>query len=290
MEPWAKSGSTDRRAQSFSNAEINSTKGPELLKGRDLGQRRTGRGLAAQEKAGFMLSGGAQHGIVEGKVLHLPVPGVTGMLLHEPSRFEGSVLPTMASPPAWKALLLLGANHSTTQHSYLLIAPPQAVPAMSQAHARGAGAGAGAGRGDCPRRLEGALQLAPAASQKDGPARALLGAQPRCGHRPAGPRRRLPQPEELTSSLHTFKNKAFKKSKVCGVCKQIIDGQGISCRACKYSCHKKCEAKVVIPCGGQARLEQACHRPGEPRAEAQVVPELCACPKALAEACFPGGS
>ncbi|KAL4669860.1 hypothetical protein H8959_008414, partial [Pygathrix nigripes] len=139
--------------------------------------------------------------------------------------------------------------------SYLLIAPPQAVPAMSQAHARGAGAGTG--RGDCPRRLEGALQLAPAASQEDGPARALLGAQPCCGHRPAGPRRRLPQPEELTSSLHTFKNKAFKKSKVCGVCKQIIDGQGISCRACKYSCHKKCEAKVVIPCGVQARLEQA---------------------------------
>nr|XP_037844199.1 tensin-3 isoform X3 [Chlorocebus sabaeus] len=26
--------------------------------------------------------------------------------------------------------------------------------------------------------------------------------------------------------------------------------------ACKYSCHKKCEAKVVIPCGVQARLEQ----------------------------------
>nr|XP_054392450.1 tensin-1-like isoform X13 [Pongo abelii] len=64
-------------------------------------------------------------------------------------------------------------------------------------------------------------------------------------------------PEELTSSLHTFKNKAFKKSKVCGVCKQIIDGQGILCRACKYSCHKKCEAKVVIPCGVQVRLEQA---------------------------------
>nr|XP_054392414.1 tensin-3-like isoform X3 [Pongo abelii] len=52
------------------------------------------------------------------------------------------------------------------------------------------------------------------------------------------------QPEELTSSLHTFKNKAFKKSKVCGVCKQIIDGQGILCQACKYSCHKKCEAKA----------------------------------------------
>nr|XP_054392351.1 uncharacterized protein LOC129051270 isoform X8 [Pongo abelii] len=64
-------------------------------------------------------------------------------------------------------------------------------------------------------------------------------------------------PEELTSSLHTFKNKAFKKSKVCGVCKQIIDGQGILCQACKYSCHKKCEAKVVIPCGVQVQLEQA---------------------------------
>ncbi|XP_054350681.1 tensin-3 isoform X5 [Pongo pygmaeus] len=70
-------------------------------------------------------------------------------------------------------------------------------------------------------------------------------------------RQRRRQPEELTSSLHTFKNKAFKKSKVCGVCKQIIDGQGILCRACKYSCHKKCEAKVVIPCGVQVRLEQA---------------------------------
>uniref|UniRef100_A0A8I3XAF6 Tensin-1 n=1 Tax=Callithrix jacchus TaxID=9483 RepID=A0A8I3XAF6_CALJA len=70
-------------------------------------------------------------------------------------------------------------------------------------------------------------------------------------------RRRRRQPEELSSSLHTFKNKAFKKkSKVCGVCKQIIDGQGISCRACKFSCHKKCEAKVVIPCCVQVHLEQ----------------------------------
>uniref|UniRef100_A0A2K6S207 Tensin-1 n=1 Tax=Saimiri boliviensis boliviensis TaxID=39432 RepID=A0A2K6S207_SAIBB len=71
------------------------------------------------------------------------------------------------------------------------------------------------------------------------------------------PSARPAQPEELSSSLHTFKNKAFKKkSKVCGVCKQIIDGQGISCRACKFSCHKKCEAKVVIPCCVQVPLEQ----------------------------------
>lgn len=38
------------------------------------------------------------------------------------------------------------------------------------------------------------------------------------------------QPEELTASLHSFKNKVFKKARVCGVCKQILDGQGISCR------------------------------------------------------------
>ncbi|XP_072454212.1 tensin-3 isoform X2 [Notamacropus eugenii] len=55
-------------------------------------------------------------------------------------------------------------------------------------------------------------------------------------------------PEESTSGAHTFKNKSFKKAKVCSVCKQVIDSQGVSCRVCKYSCHKKCETKVVIPC------------------------------------------
>ncbi|KAM4873970.1 tensin-3 isoform 2-T2 [Thomomys bottae] len=62
--------------------------------------------------------------------------------------------------------------------------------------------------------------------------------------RDSGARGRRRQPEELTESLHSFKKKAFKKSKPCGVCKQIIDGPGISCRACKYSCHKKCEGQV----------------------------------------------
>ncbi|XP_062986654.1 tensin-3 isoform X2 [Elgaria multicarinata webbii] len=56
------------------------------------------------------------------------------------------------------------------------------------------------------------------------------------------------QPEELTSNSHTFKNKNFKKPKACNICKQVIDPQGISCRVCKYACHKKCEAKVVTPC------------------------------------------
>eukprot|EP00062_Callorhinchus_milii_P012481 gi/632959558/ref/XP_007895689.1/ PREDICTED: tensin-3 isoform X2 [Callorhinchus milii] len=57
------------------------------------------------------------------------------------------------------------------------------------------------------------------------------------------------QPEELASSSHTFKNKTFKKPKPCSICKQVIsNSQGLSCRVCKYACHKKCESKVVTPC------------------------------------------
>uniref|UniRef100_UPI00398F72FD tensin-3-like isoform X2 n=1 Tax=Pristiophorus japonicus TaxID=55135 RepID=UPI00398F72FD len=56
-------------------------------------------------------------------------------------------------------------------------------------------------------------------------------------------------PEELVSSSHTFKNKTFKKPKTCSICKQLINSsQGLSCRVCKYACHKKCESKVVTPC------------------------------------------
>ncbi|XP_062900049.1 tensin-3-like isoform X2 [Mobula hypostoma] len=56
-------------------------------------------------------------------------------------------------------------------------------------------------------------------------------------------------PEELASSSHTFKNKTFKKPKTCSICKQLINSnQGLSCRVCKYACHKKCESKVVTPC------------------------------------------
>ncbi|XP_028918909.1 tensin-3 isoform X5 [Ornithorhynchus anatinus] len=66
-----------------------------------------------------------------------------------------------------------------------------------------------------------------------------------------------PQPEELTSSSHTFKKKSFKKSKGCSVCKQVIERQGISCQVCKYSCHKKCEAKVVTPCFLPVNLESS---------------------------------
>ncbi|XP_050163066.1 tensin-3 isoform X2 [Myiozetetes cayanensis] len=52
------------------------------------------------------------------------------------------------------------------------------------------------------------------------------------------------EPQETASRSHTFKNKSFKKSRICGICKQVIDSQGISCRVCKYACHRKCEEKA----------------------------------------------
>lgn len=64
-----------------------------------------------------------------------------------------------------------------------------------------------------------------------------------------GKKSSMKKPEELVSSSHTFKNKTFKKPKTCNICKQLItSNQGLSCRVCKYACHKKCESKVVTPC------------------------------------------
>ncbi|XP_063778765.1 tensin-3 isoform X2 [Pseudophryne corroboree] len=56
------------------------------------------------------------------------------------------------------------------------------------------------------------------------------------------------KPEDIASSSHTFKQKFFTKSKPCAVCKQLVNDHGISCRVCKYVCHKRCELKVVTPC------------------------------------------
>ncbi|XP_035958598.2 tensin-3 isoform X2 [Halichoerus grypus] len=86
--------------------------------------------------------------------------------------------------------------------------------------------------------------------------RALTSGPPGGCARGARARRQRRQPEELTS-LHSFKNKAFKKPKVCGVCKQIIDSQGISCRACSCCCHKPCEPQVVSRRCVQVYLGQA---------------------------------
>uniref|UniRef100_A0A671YI92 Uncharacterized protein n=1 Tax=Sparus aurata TaxID=8175 RepID=A0A671YI92_SPAAU len=54
-----------------------------------------------------------------------------------------------------------------------------------------------------------------------------------------------PQPDELEGvHTHHFKLKPFKKAKSCDICKQAITKEGLICKACKLSCHKKCEVKV----------------------------------------------
>ncbi|XP_019724872.1 uncharacterized protein LOC109515488 [Hippocampus comes] len=56
-------------------------------------------------------------------------------------------------------------------------------------------------------------------------------------------------PEELEAvHSHTFREKTFKKSKTCSVCKLIIVHDGLVCRVCRIPCHKKCEAKVSSSC------------------------------------------
>ncbi|XP_077473812.1 tensin-1-like [Stigmatopora argus] len=57
------------------------------------------------------------------------------------------------------------------------------------------------------------------------------------------------KPEELEAlHSHTFREKSFKKSKHCYVCKQLIVHDGLLCRVCRIPCHKKCEAKVSSSC------------------------------------------
>ncbi|XP_067170313.1 tensin-2 isoform X2 [Apteryx mantelli] len=48
---------------------------------------------------------------------------------------------------------------------------------------------------------------------------------------------------------HSFREKVFKKKKkACAACKEAIDAQGLVCRVCKIASHKRCEAKVALPC------------------------------------------
>ncbi|XP_049335825.1 tensin isoform X4 [Astyanax mexicanus] len=54
---------------------------------------------------------------------------------------------------------------------------------------------------------------------------------------------------------HTFKVKTFKKAKSCGVCKQAVTKEGLVCRVCKLSCHKKCEVKVATACAPPTNYE-----------------------------------
>ncbi|XP_078702225.1 tensin-3-like isoform X27 [Branchiostoma floridae x Branchiostoma belcheri] len=59
----------------------------------------------------------------------------------------------------------------------------------------------------------------------------------------------LPTPQDIESQSHTFKLKTFnKRPKSCSLCKQVIWNEGLSCRVCKYACHRKCEPRVMTAC------------------------------------------
>ncbi|XP_056286817.1 tensin-1 isoform X4 [Pseudoliparis swirei] len=56
-------------------------------------------------------------------------------------------------------------------------------------------------------------------------------------------------PDELEGvHTHTFKMKPFKTIKSCDICKQAITKEGFICKACRLSCHRKCEGKVTTSC------------------------------------------
>ncbi|XP_035866306.1 tensin-3 [Phyllostomus discolor] len=121
-------------------------------------------------------------------------------------------------------------------------------------------------------RLPFAASRGPCGGREPGgrPARALLGAQP-AAPSPRGTAPPLAQPEDSAGSLHSFKSKVFKRARVCGVCKQTIDGRGVSCRACKYSCHRRCEAKA--PGGASPSAAPCCDRPSRPAAPSPAMEE-----------------
>ncbi|XP_060786294.1 tensin-1 isoform X7 [Neoarius graeffei] len=71
-------------------------------------------------------------------------------------------------------------------------------------------------------------------------------------------KRLLAKPEDFEAvHSHTFRVKTFKKSKHCGVCKQTLSKEGLICRVCRLTCHKKCEVKVSSSCVPTANYELA---------------------------------
>ncbi|XP_061686587.1 tensin-1 isoform X1 [Syngnathoides biaculeatus] len=63
-------------------------------------------------------------------------------------------------------------------------------------------------------------------------------------------------PDELEGvHTHSFKLKPFKKAKSCDICKQAITKEGLICKACQLSCHKKCEVKVTTACQTSTNYE-----------------------------------
>ncbi|XP_067155328.1 tensin-1 isoform X7 [Apteryx mantelli] len=63
-------------------------------------------------------------------------------------------------------------------------------------------------------------------------------------------------PQDLEAPpAHAFKATSFKKVKACGICRQAITREGSTCRGCKLSCHRKCQAKAATPCSPPVNYE-----------------------------------
>ncbi|OPJ67296.1 hypothetical protein AV530_011045 [Patagioenas fasciata monilis] len=47
---------------------------------------------------------------------------------------------------------------------------------------------------------------------------------------------------------HSFREKTFRRGGACAACREPLGPQGLVCRVCKVTSHKKCETKVTSPC------------------------------------------
>uniref|UniRef100_A0A8D3D8C2 Tensin-like n=1 Tax=Scophthalmus maximus TaxID=52904 RepID=A0A8D3D8C2_SCOMX len=67
-------------------------------------------------------------------------------------------------------------------------------------------------------------------------------------------------PDELEGvHTHTFKLKPFKKAKSCDICKQAITKEGLICKACRLSCHRKSVWLRDVPFVSETTVPFAIH-------------------------------
>ncbi|XP_040029120.2 tensin-1 isoform X5 [Gasterosteus aculeatus] len=112
------------------------------------------------------------------------------------------------------------------------------------------------------------------------------------------------KPDELEGvHTHTFKLKPFKKAKSCDICKQAITKEGLICKACRLSLHRKCEVKVTTSCQitsntnpGSARSCKSVEiRPKQPGNQSVAMEEshevdLVYITERIISVCFPAGA
>ncbi|KAI9338559.1 kinase-like domain-containing protein [Zopfochytrium polystomum] len=71
----------------------------------------------------------------------------------------------------------------------------------------------------------------------------------RLRRRNEGVARRKPVQKVFPTKGHKFAAMQFYQVMKCAVCSDLlISGQGYQCQACKYTCHKKCQSRVITKC------------------------------------------